>query len=120
MNYLDLFRTNIRVTMDAYRKATGCTQTKLDEIVSGYRTFSQTIDRVDMRAGTYDKIMSRFSAIWPEGVAWPAGVERPEPATLDAQTLKLVSENRKPVSGIHPEWPVGEAWPLDIPQPVVV
>lgn len=95
--------------MDAYRAATGCTQTRLDEIVSGYRTFSQSMDRADMRAGTYDKIMSRFSAIWPDDAEWPAGIDRPEPALLDENTLKLVSEAvllmAKSFAGIHPEWP---------------
>ena len=104
--------------MDAYRLATGCPQTSLNEIVSGYRTFTQTVDRVDMRAGTYDKLMSRFSAIWPNGVAWPEGVERPEPAVLDAQTIKLMNDTRRAVSGIHPEWPADEQWPSDIPKPV--
>lgn len=107
--------------MDAYRAATGCTQTRLDEIVSGYRTFSQSMDRADMRAGTYDKIMSRFSAIWPDGVEWPAGIDRREPAVLDAPTLKLVSDATKPsvrlVGGIHPEWPPDKPWPSDIPKP---
>ncbi|MEL4069552.1 hypothetical protein WKW50_05330 [Ochrobactrum sp. GPK 3] len=124
MTYLTLFRKNIKSTMDAYRHATGCNQTRLDEIVSGYRTFSQTMERTDMRAGTYDKIMSRLSAIWPDGIAWPAGIERPEPAVLDAQTIKLVSEAIKPIAktvgGIHPEWPPEQAWPSDIPMPATV
>lgn len=107
--------------MDAYRAATGCTQTRLDEIVSGYRTFSQSMDRADMRDGTYDKIMSRFSAIWPDDAEWPAGIDRPEPAALDETTLKLVSEAIRPMaksfSGIHPEWPPDKPWPSDIPKP---
>lgn len=37
----------------------------------------------DIRIGTYDRVVSRLSAIWPDHVAWPDDVPRPEPAQIE-------------------------------------
>lgn len=32
---------------------------------------------VDVTTGTFERVMARFSAEWPDGTPWPDGVSRP-------------------------------------------
>lgn len=38
----------------------------------------------DIQTRNYEKAMLWFASNWPEGVAWPAGVERPEFEAADS------------------------------------
>lgn len=115
MSQLEILRSNIARLFDAYCTATGASPSAVSVAVSNDNKFVKTFRERDMRVGTYDLVVSRFSAIWPEGAAWPDGVDRPAPA-VDAQA---------PARGrlqptIHPEWPEGVPWPADIPKPETV
>lgn len=35
----------------------------------------------DLKTGSYERAMAWFSANWPEGLAWPEGIERPQVPT---------------------------------------
>lgn len=41
----------------------------------------------DLNTRSWERAMAWFSANWPEGLDWPAGVERPEAATSSALPL---------------------------------
>jgi hypothetical protein len=42
--------------------------------------FSKLERGADVRMGTYERLLRKFSACWPEDLAWPEGVPRPDPA----------------------------------------
>lgn len=43
----------------------------------------------------YDEVMGWFSANWPEGAEWPAGVPRPDTPTLAPE---MADENENPAA----------------------
>ncbi|GHG24369.1 hypothetical protein GCM10017322_22880 [Paracoccus aerius] len=46
----------------------------------------------DFRVGTYDRVVSRMSAIWPDHLPWPDDVPRPEPAQIEPSAAADAAE----------------------------
>lgn len=109
MSQLEILRGNITRLFDAYCSATGAGRVALSVIVARDPKFVKSYLTRDMRIGTYDLVVSRFSEIWPPNLKWPEGIQRP--ATAPAH------ENDGPHSWVHPEWPADAPWPADIPKP---
>lgn len=40
----------------------------------------------DIRFGTYDRLLRKFSEVWPSDLEWPANIPRPEAPTRNVRT----------------------------------
>lgn len=136
---LDQARKEIDVLFAAYMAATGLAPTFVSMIVTaggekalrGDQAFLSKLWTKDFGHAIYDRVNSRFSALWPSGEGWPPFVPRQAPAKIEAETLKLIastlaakaaraaSEARKKKLDVplHAGWPAGQPWPADIPRP---
>lgn len=116
MSQLETLRGNITRLFDAYCEATGAGRVALSVQVARDPKFVKSYLERDMRIGTYDMVVSRFSAIWPQSLPWPEGISRPAPYEASDDD----DGPRAPRSRLHPEWPAGVPWPEDIPLPETV
>ena len=86
---LDTARKHIRALLDAYRDATGLPATFIGIVaVGGDPKFARTFETSNFSFGVYDRLVARLSAVWPEGVEWPADVPRQPPAKVEPQVLE--------------------------------
>ncbi len=116
MRYRDKFRSDFETLFNSYVAHTGARKTDLSECVAGYPTFYNHAPRSDISGGKFDSIVARFSAIWPADLAWPDGIERPEPSK-DADIVVPQARARPAISPLS-DWPEDKPWPADIPRPV--
>ena len=77
---IETLRAQARAVFDAYMAATGLSRTFISETICGDPAWIMRLDQNGMTIKTYDRFMSRFSAFWPPGLAWPEGVPRQAPA----------------------------------------
>jgi hypothetical protein len=79
-------REQLIAVSDAYAAARGIGRKRVSTIV--FNRGSKLDDIVaggDLGTGTFEKAMEWFSANWPDDVAWPKDVERPQPeASVEA------------------------------------
>lgn len=115
MTYLERFRSQFATLMQTYIEATGARKTVVSEVVAGYPSFYLNCARTDFAAGKFDMILSRFSAIWPADLPWPAGIERHPPAEISDEAIKLLDCKAR---ATNTDWPADQPWPADIPRPV--
>lgn len=76
---LSQMRANLAKVFESYREATGFSATFCTEVACGDPKFYRSYQEKDFRVGTYDKVLGRLSAVWPDGAQWPDGIGRPEP-----------------------------------------
>ncbi len=64
---------------DAYMAATGSSSATVSERAGGDWQFFDKVRGgcLNWRIRTYDRAVAWFSANWPSGAAWPAGIDRP-------------------------------------------
>jgi len=64
-----------------YAAAAGNKLSSVGQKIAGDGKFFLNIEAGKSRfsARSYDDVMRRFSAAWPEGAVWPLGVPRPDP-----------------------------------------
>lgn len=86
MLYQDFLRTNLKRLFAEFTAATGYANTAASRIISGDHKFYKTLDDRDFRVGTYDYCAGRFPALWPEGLKWPVGIDRPAPISDEPTT----------------------------------
>lgn len=87
-NALDVARDRLTALFDAYRSYTGFSPTFVGKLaVNGDPKFAKSYPSANFSFGTYDTVVSRFSAIWPADLPWPESVPRQAPATIDPETL---------------------------------
>lgn len=72
-------RNNIRVAVDALTGATGLTDTLIGRTLKNDGGFLPRLGKTSINIRSYDEVMGRLSAIWPDEVEWPASVPRPAP-----------------------------------------
>lgn len=114
------FRTHLITLSKTFVEETGFAVSTASALVTNDANFFASIagNRV-VREKAYNRVMARFSALWPLGIEWPVGIPRPEPADVTEKEKARIAAflDRRP-SDIHPEWPRNEAWPADIPKPI--
>lgn len=76
---LSQMRAQLAEILDIYRGVTGTSPTFSAFVALGDKKFYRNLHVTDFRVGSFDKALGRLSAVWPEGVAWPAHIPRPEP-----------------------------------------
>lgn len=116
---LDVARERLETLIAAYREATGFPETVVGQISRNDKKFTASIRQRDFLHGSYDQVVARLSAVWPDGAEWPASVPRLAPADMDAETLQLIADRQgkaRPRTAVEP-LPRDAAWPADIPRP---
>jgi hypothetical protein len=80
---IETARANIGAVVAEIMRVTGLQQTFLSRFASRDSAFLKRLPDTSMNIRTYDEVMARLSAAFPEGCIWPAAVPRPVPADLD-------------------------------------
>jgi hypothetical protein len=64
---------------DAYGNARGISRARLSTLLfnSGHK-LDQVFGGADVTTGTFERVMLWLHENWPQGAAWPKGVNRPE------------------------------------------
>lgn len=75
-------RANIETAADLFTASTGLSRTYLSTVLRGDSAFLKRLADTSMNIRSYDEVMGRMSAIWPDDVAWPVSVPRPAPVSL--------------------------------------
>lgn len=78
-------RANIETAADLFIASTGLSRTYLSTVLRGDSAFLKRLADTSMNIRSYDDVMGRMSAIWPDDVAWPTSVPRPAPVCLPAE-----------------------------------
>lgn len=75
----EILRGHLKALALAYSSATGISLRAIGSRAMNYSYFFERVDndKVSLTLRTYDKVVNWFSANWPDGIEWPAGVQRP-------------------------------------------
>lgn len=115
---LETARANLRVLFDAYVAATGFPVPFASELVADDRAFVYRFKRTGLNFQTYDRVVARFSWLWPKATAWPQDVPRIAPAKPSDKALsKLREREQQAAANSTPTLPGDAEWPSDIPKP---
>lgn len=76
---LEQMRSELEEILNAYRDVTGTSATFSTFVALGDKKFYRNLHVTDFRVGSFDKALGRLSAVWPDGVEWPAHIPRPAP-----------------------------------------
>jgi hypothetical protein len=121
MTYLSQFRKNLAVLSTSLAEEAGVSASSVGKYIARDPKFFSSCQETDFRVGTYDYVVARFSAIWPEHLAWPEDIERPAASEIDPVTrdwfLPRFKQRGKIAASVLAEWPAGEPWPEDIAKP---
>lgn len=118
---LDIAREQITMLLDAYQDATGFSPTFVGRVARGDPKFARQYLATGFTFRSFDLVNSRLSAVWPEGLPWPAEVPRQAPGEVEPELLEKIRERTRPDvrgQGAAP-LPAGESWPEDIPPPSI-
>lgn len=102
---LDVARQNLTALLEAFERATGLAPTYIGIIArGGDPKFCRSYLEKDFGFESYDIVVSRLSALWPENAAWPEGVPRLAPAPIEAREEAFGSgRTRQDQKAIHPD-----------------
>jgi hypothetical protein len=75
-----LLKDHLVTVADVYARAVGLSRSRVSTIVLNRGATLDAIadGRADITTGTFQKAMAWFAERWPEGVAWPADIDRPD------------------------------------------
>lgn len=79
---IETARAHITTVVDALSAATGLKKTFISEVAKGDRAFLSRIEDTVFSFRTYDEVMGRLSAAWPDSAPWPETVPRYPPTDL--------------------------------------
>lgn len=89
---LETARDHIAALFLAYQNATGLSATFVASVATaGDPKFGKTHREKNFTLGTYDTIVSRLSAVWPNDAPWPESVPRQAPAEIESETLAAIA-----------------------------
>lgn len=98
-----IMRSHMERLFDTLSEGTGMSVTGLSEVIANDRVFRSKLSaRRSFNVTTYDSVVSKFSAIWPGTIPWPADIPRQAPAPGFDPVARDVA---------------ARAWPEDIPHP---
>lgn len=120
MSYLSLFRKNLAVLSSTLAEAANVSPKSIGKHIARDPKFFSGCQERDIRAGTYDFILARFSALWPQHLTWPDDIDRPAPSPIEPETLEWFLPRLKPrekADQLPADWPKGQPWPDDIAKP---
>ena len=116
---LQTARDSLKGLFEGYSVAANIPVTVVSEIVADDRAFVYRIGRSSLSFSTFDRVVGRFSWLWPADVAWPAGVPRVAPERPSEKALRKLRERQEKQGAASetPTLPGDAAWPDDIPAP---
>jgi len=118
---LEVARHNLDALFAAYSEATGIGVAYVSEFVADDRAFVYRYNRKPINFTSYDRVVGRFSELWPKGTDWPADVPRSAPEALPKKALDLLNARKArqaaKAAAKVPALPGDADWPDDIPQP---
>ncbi|MCA1776106.1 MAG: hypothetical protein LC676_10990 [Loktanella sp.] len=86
----DQTRRDLATVTRCFCDLTGLAETIcVETLINDSRFIRRISDGANFTVGQYDKLMGSFSALWPEGADWPAGVPRPAPLRLKPEIITL-------------------------------
>ena len=118
-NSLQIARDNLKRLFDGFSVATNIPVSVVSEIVADDRAFVYRIGRSSLSFSTFDRVVGRFSWLWPEETTWPDNVPRIAPEKPSEKGLRKLRERQKKQAAASdtPTLPGDAAWPDDIPEP---
>lgn len=84
-------RLNIEAVALAIMDHTGLSQTFVSKLCRSDSAFLTRLPETTMNITTYDVVMGRLSAIFPEDAIWPEAVPRPAPGEVPADLAEELS-----------------------------
>jgi hypothetical protein len=96
---LDTARDHISALFQAFEQHTGLPRTYIGKLARGEPKFGTTFEDLDFRVGSYDVVISRLSAVWPDDLPWPAEVPRQAPTEIPDD---LLSDYRRRTAHLAP------------------
>lgn len=112
---LETAREHLTILFARFGELTGYPPTLVARLARGEPKFARTYKTSDFGFRSYDIVVSRLSALWPTGAAWPSEVPRQAPAVIEPEVLADLAaraEKSRPKA-----LPDGAPWPDDIPLP---
>lgn len=102
---LDTARQNLTALLQAFERETGLAPTYIGIVArGGDPKFCRSYLENDFGFESYDVVVSRLSALWPEGAEWPDGVPRLAPAPIEARVETFGNgRTRQDHKAIHPD-----------------
>ena len=100
---LDVAREQITTLLETYRNATGLSPTFVGRVARGDPKFARQYLETGFTFRSFDIVNSRLSAVWPEGVPWPAGVARQAPGEVEPELLAKIRERTRTSVAPRPE-----------------
>lgn len=102
---LEAARHNLTVLLEAFEKETGLAPTYIGIIArGGDPKFCRSYLEKDFGFESYDIVVSRLSALWPDSAVWPDSVPRLAPAPIEAREETFGSgKTRQDQKAIHPD-----------------
>lgn len=101
---LEAARGHIGRLVDAFREATGFSTSFVAAFArKGDTKWLTNYLHQNITMGTYDQVVSRLSAVWPDDVAWPDGVPRQAPST---EADEWMTQMRERLAARQPKEPM--------------
>lgn len=79
---IEIARQQARKLIYTLQEATGFPDTFIAKVARGEPKWWAKLDEIGMTFGSFDMMVSRLSAVWPDDVAWPEDVPRQAPAEI--------------------------------------
>lgn len=70
----------------------GLAPSRLGKIVKNDGNWVKDYRDRNIRVDTYDMVVAKISALWPDHIAWPADVPRPAPSAIEPTNAAEVAE----------------------------
>lgn len=107
---LETARENLSTLFNEFSADTSIPVANVSDIVADDRAFVYRMKRSGLSFAMYDRVVGRFSALWPAGLDWPAAVPRPKPEeTPPKARAKLKERQEIAARKTIPHQPVTEA-----------
>ena len=85
--YKNLFLRQTEALVDLYVKHTGIAPTRFLQVVTKQSQYLTHQRKNSVGVATHDKFLRIASGIWPDDLAWPFGIPRPDPASMTLADL---------------------------------
>jgi hypothetical protein len=85
--YKNLFLRQTEALVDLYVKHTGIAPTRFLQVVTKQSQYLTHQRKNSVGVATHDKFLRIASGIWPDDLAWPFGIPRPDPESMTFHDL---------------------------------
>ena len=80
-------RSHLLLLADIKLESSGMSRAAISRAALNDNTFLTRVDRGEnFTIGNFDKVVRWLSENWPDGIDWPADIERPAPESVEASS----------------------------------